>query len=245
VRSVADEHAEQPPVERVLVVTAHPDDVDFGAAGTVARWTDAGLTVTYCVCTDGQAGGFDPGLPRERMPEIRRAEQRAAAACVGVEDVRFLGHVDGELEPSRELVRELVRVIRDVRPDRLLLQNPDRWWDRIGASHPDHLAAGEAAIRAVYPFARNPFAFPELLADGLEPWTVREVWVMAVPDPTTWVDVTDTFERKIEAIMAHTSQHPEPDAVRDWVAGWLASNAERGGLDEGRLAESFRVHATG
>ena len=236
---------DEPTVERVLVVTGHPDDVDFSSAGTVATWTDAGLAVTYCVCTDGQAGGFDPDVPRERIPEIRRSEQRAAAAVVGVSDVRFLGHVDGELEVTRDLVREIVRVIRDVRPQRVLLPNPERWWDRIGASHPDHMAAGEAAIRAVYPYARNPFAFPELLADGLEPWTVEEVWVMAVPDPDTFVDVTDTFERKIAAIMAHDSQHPEPDRVRPWISAWLEANAAQAGLAPGRLAEAFRAHRTG
>ncbi len=232
-------------VDRVLAITAHPDDIDFGSAGTIATLTDAGVEVTYCVCTDGQAGGFDPDVPRERMPEIRRAEQRQAAQIVGVSQVRFLGHVDGELEPTRELVRELVAVIRDVRPQRVMLPNPDRWWDRIGASHPDHMAAGEAAIRAVYPFARNPFAFPELLADGLEPWTVEQVWVMAVPDPNTTVDVTDQFERKISAIMAHDSQHPEPDSVRGWISAWLESNAAEAGLGEGRLAEVFRAHRTG
>jgi LmbE family N-acetylglucosaminyl deacetylase len=231
--------------ERVLAVTAHPDDIDFGSAGTIAALTDAGVEVTYCVCTDGQAGGFDPDVPRERMPEIRRDEQRRAAQIVGVTDVRFLGHVDGELEPSRELVRQIVATIRDVRPQRVMLPNPDRWWDRIGASHPDHMAAGEAAIRAVYPFARNPFAFPELLADGLEPWTVEEVWVMSVPDPTVHVDVTEQFERKIAAIMAHDSQHPEPGRVRGWVSEWLAGNAERAGLEPGRLAEVFRAHRTG
>jgi len=235
---------DEPLPERVLVVTAHPDDVDFGAAGTVASWTASGVSVAYCVCTDGQAGGFDRDVPRERIPEIRRDEQRAAAAVVGVHDVRFLGHVDGELEPTRELVREVVRVIRSVRPQRVVLPNPERWWDRIAASHPDHLAAGEAAIRAVYPFARNPFAFPELLAEHLEPWTVSEVWVSAVPDPTVFVDVTDTFELKIEAIMAHASQHPEPDRVRPMVREWLAANAERAGWPQGRLAEAFRVHRT-
>ena len=99
--------------------------------------------------------------------------------------------------------------------------------------------------RAIYPFARNPFAFPELLADGLEPWTVEQVWVMAVPDPTVHVDVTDQFERKIAAIMAHDSQHPQPDQVRGWVTDWLAGNAERAGLEPGRLAEVFRAHRTG
>ena len=226
----ADTASPHTDVERVLAITAHPDDIDFGAAGTIATLTDCGVAVTYCVCTDGQAGGFDPDVPRERMPEMRRQEQRAAAAKLAV---------------TRDLVRELVAVIRDVRPQRVMLPNPERWWDRIGASHPDHMAAGEAAIRAVYPFARNPFAFPELLADGLEPWVVEEVWVMAVPDPNTFVDVSDVFEQKIDAIMAHDSQHPEPDNVRGWVSAWLTANAETGGLAQGRLAEVFRAHKTG
>ncbi len=232
-------------VERALVVTAHPDDVDFGAAGTIATWTDAGVTVTYCVCTDGQAGGFDRGLPREQIPEIRRAEQRAAAKAVGVDDVRFLGHVDGELLVDQSLVRDLVRVIRQVRPQRLLTQSPERWWDRIGASHPDHLAAGEAAVRALYPFARNPFAFPELLAEeGLEDWVVSELWLMAAPGPNHAVDVTEQFDRKIAAILAHESQHPDVDRVGPMVREWLTRVAAARGLPEGRLAEGFRVHAT-
>jgi LmbE family N-acetylglucosaminyl deacetylase len=231
-------------VERVLVVTAHPDDVDFGAGGTVATWTGAGLAVTYCVCTDGQAGGFDRGVARERIPEIRRAEQVAAGACLGVDDVRFLGHVDGELEASRDLVRQLVRVIRQVRPQRMLVQSPERWWDRIGASHPDHLAAGEAAVRALYPFARNPFAFPELLDEGLEDWTVSELWLMAAPGPNHWVDVTDAVDRKMAAILAHESQHPDVDRVGRMVREWMAGNAVNAGLAPGRLAEAFRVHRT-
>jgi len=231
-------------VERILVVTAHPDDVDFGAAGTVALWTDAGIAVSYCVCTDGQAGGFDPDIPREKMPTIRRQEQIEAAKAVGVTDVRFLGHHDGELEPNRELVRDIVRVIRAVRPQRVVLQNPERNWDRTGASHPDHLAAGEATMRAVYPAARNPFAFPELLADGLEEWVVPEIWVTATTNPSRFVDVTDQFDRKIEALMAHHSQHPDRERVPVFVREFMAKNAEKAGLAEGRLAEAFRVHET-
>ncbi|HSK26783.1 MAG TPA: PIG-L deacetylase family protein [Jiangellales bacterium] len=232
-------------VSRVLVVTAHPDDVDFGAAGTVARWTDAGLAVTYCICTDGQAGGFDPDVPREHIPEIRRAEQRAAAAEVGVDDVRFLGYEDGELEPSRALVRDLVRLIRQVRPERLLTHSPERWWDRLPASHPDHMAAGEAAVRALYPFARNPFAFPELLEhEGLEDWVVQELWLIGAPGPNHWVDVTDTFQRKVRGILRHESQTPDRARFEPMVREWLTGNAERGGLPQGRLAEAFRVHAT-
>lgn len=232
-------------VERALVVTAHPDDVDFGAAGTVAHWVDAGIEVTYCVCTDGQAGGFDPAVPRESIPAVRRAEQLRAAATLGVEDVRFLGYVDGELEVSRDLVRDLVRVIRQVRPQRMMAQCPERRWDRLAASHPDHLAAGEAAVRALYPFARNPFAFPELLAhEGLEDWVVGELWLMAAPQPNHYVDVTPTFERKVAAVLAHTSQAPDPDRVEPMLRQWLSAAATAAGWPAGRLAEAFRVHGT-
>ena len=167
-------------VRRVLVVTAHPDDVDFGSAGTVAAFTKAGIEVTYCVVTNGEAGGSDRDLSRADMAVLRQDEQRAAAAVVGVTDVRFLGHSDGMLEPTIGLRRDISRVIRQVRPERVLTQSPERNWDFIFASHPDHLAAGEAAVCAVYPDARNPFAHPELLdEEGLEPWTVTELWLMA------------------------------------------------------------------
>ncbi len=233
-------------VQRVLCVAAHPDDLEFGAAGTVAGWTRSGLAVTYLLCTRGDQGGFDE-TPRELMPAIREHEQRDAAAAVGVDDVRFLdGFRDGWLEPDHDLQRAIVRVIRQVRPDRMLFQSPERHWERIGASHPDHLAAGEAAIRAVYPAARNPFAYPELLADeGLEPWVVREVWLMAAPQPNHWVDVTDTFDRKIEALRAHKSQTGHVDDLDDRIRTWGLANAPAAGLAEGRLAEAYRVLATG
>ena len=149
----------------MLVVTAHPDDVDFGTAGTVAAFTRAGLEVTYCIATNGDAGGSDRAMSRADMAALRQGEQRAAAAEVGVTDVRFLGHPDGRLLPTIELRRDISRVIRQVRPERVLCPSPERRWDFIYASHPDHLAAGEAAVCAVYPDARNPFAHPELLAD--------------------------------------------------------------------------------
>ena len=162
-------------VERVLVITAHPDDVDFGVAGSVATWTDTGIQVTYCLATSGEAGGSDRSISRAEMAELRQAEQTAAAKVVGVEDLVFLGHPDGRLQPTLELRRDVSRVIRQVRPQRVITQSPDRNYERIYASHPDHLAAGEAALCAVYPDARNPFAHPELLEDeGLEPWSVSE-----------------------------------------------------------------------
>ncbi len=234
-------------VERVLVVVAHPDDADFGAAGTTATWTHAGIEVTYLLCTYGDQGGFDD-TPREQMPAIREAEQRVAAAAVGVSDVRFLtGYADGSLDPTRELQRDIVRVMRQVRPQRVLTQSPERWWDRIGASHPDHLAAGEATTRALYPAARNPFAFPELLAqEGLEPWTVDEMWLMADERADHAVDITDTFDAKLKALRAHASQTGHlGDGLEKRLRSWGAGIAVSAGMAPGHLAEIFRVVATG
>jgi len=229
-------------VTRVLSITAHPDDVDFGASGTVAAWVAAGVTVTYCIITDGDAGGFDPAVPRSEIPGIRRAEQVAAAAAAGVADVRFLGYRDGELTVSHGLRRDLSRVIRQVQPQRLLIQTPERNWERIPASHPDHMAAGEAAIQAVYPDARNPFAHPSLLDDeGLEAWSVSEVWVMGHPTLTHYVDITDTFDRKIAALRAHESQTGHLEQLEDFIRGWATRNAAAAGLPEGRLAEAFFI----
>jgi LmbE family N-acetylglucosaminyl deacetylase len=229
-------------VERALVVTAHPDDVDFGAGGTVASWVEAGTAVTYCVITDGDAGGFDPTVPRSAIPGIRRAEQEAAAKVLGVEEVVFLGYPDGQLTVTIELRRDLSRVIRQVRPQRLLTQSPQRSFDRIYASHPDHLAAGEAALCAVYPDARNAFAHVDLLGrEDLEPWAVGEVWLMGGPEPDRFVDVTATFDRKLEAILAHESQVTDPPAMVERIRAWQADQAHHARLPAGHLAESFRV----
>jgi LmbE family N-acetylglucosaminyl deacetylase len=229
-------------VERALVVVAHPDDIDFGGAGTVAAWTAAGIEVTYCIVTDGQGGGFEPERDRAEIPQVRRHEQTSAAEHVGVRDLRFLGYVDGELEPSTDLVRELVRVIRQVRPSRVLTQSPERNWARLHTSHPDHLACAEACVRAVYPAAENPFAFPRLHADeGLEAWKVGELWMMEHPERNHWVDVTGTVDAKLTALLSHASQHPDPDGLPAQVRDWLASNAAEAGLPDGRLAEGFAV----
>lgn len=232
-----------PPVERALVVVAHPDDADFGAAGTVAAWTEAGIEVTYCLCTDGDAGGFDPDVPRGEIAGIRQAEQRAAAKELGVEDVVFLGYPDGRLVVSIELRRDIARVIRQRRPQRVMISSPERNWERIYASHPDHLAAGEAAMCAVYPDARNPFAHLDLAAEGHEAWTVAEVWVMAGGGGVAnrYVDVTGTFSRKLAALRAHVSQTAHMDDLEGMLRGWLGANARAAGFGEGRLAEGFRV----
>ena len=166
-------------IERVLVVTAHPDDVDFGSAGTIAKFTDAGIEVVYCICTDGDAGGFDLEFPRDQIAGVRQAEQTEAAKRVGVHDVRFLGYPDGRLVATFELRRDISRVIRQVQPQRILVPSPERDYERVGRSHPDHRAAGDAALDAVYPDARNPFAHPELRTDeGLDAWVVKETWIM-------------------------------------------------------------------
>ena len=229
---------------RVLMVSAHPDDVDFGAAGSVATWTAAGAEVAYCIVTDGQAGGSDRSISREEMAAIRRDEQRAAAKEVGVADVTFLGFPDGRLTPSLEVRAALSRVIRTFRPDRVVAQSPERNWARIYASHPDHLAAGEATACAVYPDARNPFAHPELLAEGLEPHVVPELWVMATERADRAVDVTDAFGRKLAALACHRSQGTDGGHLEPMLREWMGSTAVAAGLGEGRLAEAFHVVAT-
>jgi LmbE family N-acetylglucosaminyl deacetylase len=227
-------------VERVRVVAAHPDDIDFGIAGSVATWTDKGIEVVYCLVTDGDAGGFDRDVPRPVMAEQRRAEQTAAAKVVGVTDLVFLAYPDGRVQPTLDLRRDISRVIRQVRPNRVLCMSPERNYQRIYASHPDHLATGEATLAAVYPDSRNPFAHPELLEqEGLEPWTVPEIWITATSEPDIFVDTTDVIDRKLEALRSHVSQHPDPHRLEDLLRGWGAMIAAQAGLPEGRLAEGF------
>jgi LmbE family N-acetylglucosaminyl deacetylase len=228
-------------VERILVVTAHPDDVDFGAAGSVAVWTEAGVDVAYCIVTDGDAGGSDLTMPRDEMAKIRREEQLAAAAKVGVTDVTFLGFPDGRLLFGLELRKSITAVIRRFRPDRVVCQSPERNWARVYASHPDHLAAGEAAVCAVYPDARNPFAFPELLAEGLEPHVVPEMWVMATERADRVVDATGTYDRKLAALRSHRSQVGDGEHLDALLRGWMGGTALAAGLPEGSLAEAFHV----
>lgn len=228
-------------VSRVLVVTAHPDDVDFGAGGTIAQWTAKGIEVAYCIATNGDQGGEDPDLPRDQMPVIRQREQRAAGAILGVTDIEFLNYRDGWLEPTIELRKKIVKAIRRVKPDRMIIQSPERNWDRLGASHPDHMAAGEAAIQAVYPDARNRFAFMDLLDEGLEPWRVKEVWVTSMITPNHYIDITETFPKKMAALHAHESQTAHNSELEKMVREWGERNAEAGGLPAGRIAEAFRV----
>lgn len=228
---------------RALVITAHPDDADFGAAGTIALWVSEGAEVTILVCTRGDQGGA-PGEDMSTMAARREAEQRAASAELGVADVRFLdGYRDGWMEPSYALQRDITRVIRQVRPHRILTQSPERNWDRLFASHPDHLAVGEATVRASYPAAENPHAWPELVTDeGLEPFKVPEIWLMGHPTANETVDITGVFEKKVAALRQHVSQVSgmPGDALRSTLWTWGTTIAAGGGLPEGRAAEAFR-----
>lgn len=228
-------------IKRVLVVSAHPDDSDFGASGTIASWIKQGIQVSYCICTNGDQGGEESGIPVEEMPAVRQKEQRAAGAAIGVTDITFLNYRDGSLEPTLGLRKDIVRAIRIAQPDRMVIQSPERNWERIGASHPDHLAAGEAAIQAVYPDARNPFAFPDLMDAGFKPWRVKEVWVTAHASPDHFVDITDYFHLKMAALHAHASQTAHNAELENMVRSWGQRNATAGGLPEGRIAEAFKI----
>ena len=180
---------------------------------------------------------------RDDLPLIRVRAHIAASAALGVTDVRVLpGHRDGWLEPSWELQRQIVEVIRDIRPQRVLIQSPQRWYARIQASHPDHLASGEAAIRAIYPAAENRFAWPELIEQGLQPWHVSEIWIGAHPEMTHVVDITDTFARKLAALQAHQSQTGHMgDQLESFLREWGSSVARMFGLGQDRLGECFQI----
>ncbi|MBB6403875.1 PIG-L deacetylase family protein [Arthrobacter sp. AZCC_0090] len=229
-------------VERVLCFTAHPDDIDFGAAGTIAAWTAAGVEVSYCIMTDGDAGGFDPAH-REEIIAMRAEEQRQAAALVGVTDLHYLHERDGYLEPTHEVIRQVVKLIREIRPDVVLAMHPERNWDRIQKSHPDHLAVGEIVTRAVYPALENPFAYPELAEAGLEAFKLPWLWLFAGPEAREnyFVDVTGHIDAKLAAIRIHASQHPDLEGMERAVRGMLQRNASRAGLPAGHGAEAFHV----
>ena len=243
-RDVPDQTA-----ERVLVVIAHPDDAEFWAGGTVARWTGAGSEVTYCVLSDGEAGGFDPAIPRSEIPQARCAEQAEGAALLGVHDVRFFGLGEGGFrQDSHALHVDLVRVIRQVRPQRVVTWSPEWNWQRFRSCYPDHLATGAAVLTAIYTDAGNPFALSQLREqEGLDAWTVPEVWLINSParEVNHYVDITDTFDRKVAAVRAHASQIKDPDKLADRLRERIAPNTAAAGLPDGRLAEAFQAVVTG
>lgn len=229
--------------ERVLVIVAHPDDIDFGVAGTAGALTKAGSEVVYACCTSGEAG-IPEEMDRDELQAMREREQRAAAAEMGVTDVRFLGLPDGRLEANLELRRDISRVIRQVRPTLVITQNPERRWDRIYGAHPDHLAVGEATICAVYPDSRNPHSHPELLAEGLEPHAVPEVWVAGLDPVDVFVDITDVIDQKVRALSSHSSQVAWIEDVDKLLRTWATEAGARHGFPDGTLIEAFRRIAT-
>lgn len=203
--------------QKILVILAHPDDPEFFCGASVARWVRAGHHITYCLLTCGDKGTKDLALGSDELCSIRQAEQRAAARILGVEDVRFLNHPDGYLVPDITLRRDITRVIRTVRPDILVTCDPQTLFTaNAGLNHPDHRAAGQATLDAVFPSARDHLSFIELWRDEkLEPHIVREVWVCGTLQPDTTLDVTDTWETKIRALFEHKSQIGDPDKLAE------------------------------
>jgi LmbE family N-acetylglucosaminyl deacetylase len=228
-----------------MVVMAHPDDAEFGCSGTVATWIRDGWDVYYVVCTDATGGGPDDATDlslaaRQHTNATRKAEQREACAILGVKDVIFLDKPDGILQPTIELRRDLVRLYRTYRPLRLICQSPERTWKPaylIGRYHPDHLAAGTAAMAAMYPASQNGWDFPELLAEGLKPHKIRELYVMGAPEVNHAVDISAVFDLKVEALRAHRSQLAAHfDQVVERVREWAERN---GALYDLPMAEVF------
>jgi LmbE family N-acetylglucosaminyl deacetylase len=191
-------------IQRVLVVTAHPDDSEFGAGGTVAKLVKDGCEVTYLIVTNGNKGSGDRAMTPERLATVRAEEQRNAGRTLGVARVEFLGYPDCEVEDTREVRREVTRHIRRWRPDLLICQSPARTYN-LGASHRDHRIVGGVALDCVYPLARDHMAFPELLPD-LEPHKVRQVYVMQGQNPQLVVDIADVLDLKLRALACHASQ---------------------------------------
>lgn len=233
------EQQTQTEARRVMVIVAHPDDAEFSAAGTIARWAREGKEIVYVLCTSGDKGTSDRTLSPTQLAEIRRAEQRAACKVLGVKEVVFLGYEDGLLVSSLQLRRDLVRQIRRYRPDIVVCQDPtSRWFAQQYLNHPDHRAAGDAALDAVYPSARDPHVFPELLAEGLEPHKVREVYIISRENADTWIDISETIDLKIAALEQHASQIGDRKAE---VATWVREGAQRAAEGRGmQYAETFK-----
>ncbi len=221
-----------------MVVVAHPDDAEFGCAGTVAAWVREGWEVVYVICTDGAAGGPDEAIDvgpaaRRRITAERHAEQRAACAILGVNTVCFLDYPDGCLMHTLELRRDIVRLLRRYRPTRVICQSPERVWTPqlvIGRYHPDHLAAGQSTLAAIYPASQNPWDFPELLDEGLRPHKVREVYIMGAPVINYAVDITATIDDKLAALRAHVGQLAAATDLEDRIRTWASERGEAYGM---------------
>ncbi|MEK7099222.1 MAG: PIG-L deacetylase family protein [Patescibacteria group bacterium] len=223
--------------KRVLAVFAHPDDMDFSSAGTIAKWSAKGTDVTYLVCTDGSKGSEDPGMTSARLAAIREKEQRDAAAILGVRDVLFLGHADGELIADVKLKEEIVRVIREKRPDVVITMDPAFLYSpaRGYINHADHRAAGQAAVDAVFPLARDRLNFPQHEKKGIKPHKTPVLLLVSFDEPTHWEDISTTMEKKIAALNAHKSQ-----VGADGLTRIRERNAALGKKGRMRYAEGFK-----
>lgn len=228
------------PVRRIMGVFAHPDDPEFFAGGTFARWAAEGAHIIFVVATSGDKGSGDPEMTSQRLAEIREAEERAAAAVLGVKEVIFLRYPDGELQPTLTLRHDIVRLIRLKRPDVIVTNDPTVfWWGTTGINHPDHRAIGEATMDAVYPTARDRLNFPEMERDeGLPTHKVYQLYLAATASPTTKVDVTDYVETKILALREHKSQIADMDAMAERMRSFKDAEAPE---EAPRYMEQFRV----
>jgi LmbE family N-acetylglucosaminyl deacetylase len=225
--------------QKILVILAHPDDPEFFCGATIARWTCAGHEVVYWLLTCGDKGTSNREISSEQLCGIRHQEQAAAAAVLGVNDVNFLDYPDGYLVPDLTLRREITRIIRQTKPDILITCDPKTLYvgdNRL--NHPDHRAAGQAVLDAVYPAARDHLNFVELWRDEkLEPHIVREVWISGSLEPNVRLDVTGYWETKINALKEHKSQIGDPESLAERMRSRLAPDATR---ENPRYEEAFR-----
>ncbi len=226
---------------RGMVVVAHADDAEFGCSGTVAKLCAEGWEMVYVLCTDGSKGSSDREMSEEELSRTRREEQINAGKVLGLKDVVFLNYPDSYLQPTLELRRDIAREIRRFKPDVVICQHPMRTLDGgWGVGHPDHMAAGEAALAAVFPTARDHMTFREELLDkGYEPHKVAEVWIMGHPEPDLWMDVTDHMDTSVKAIMAHVSQVHDrsEEQMRERMGEWRRQRAIGKGM---QYAEAFK-----
>lgn len=232
-------------VKRVMGIFAHPDDPEFFAGATFAKWSSEGAHLTFVLATSGDKGSADPEMTSERLVEIREQEERNAAAALGVKEVIFLRHEDGELEPSLALRRDLTRIIRMKKPDIVVTCDPTVFWSgSFSINHPDHRAIGEAVLAAVYPTARDRLNFIELERDeGLAVHKVRQVYIAGVKEPTVKVDITKHLDTKIASLRQHISQIADMDAMAARVKDRsLDSEAP---VDQPRYIERFHVITLG
>lgn len=228
----------------IVVTAAHHDDIEFGVAGSVARWIrEEGATVTYVIITDGGSGSNDPAVGRSALVETRREEQLKAASIVGVHDVRFLDYPDGVLQPTLDLRRDITRVIRQTMPYRVVCQDPTTVFAHSSyINHPDHRAAGEATLYAAFPSAETRPIFPELLAEGCEPHKIGELYLNLTQEPTHYHDISSVIELKMAALGAHASQIGAGEDFEDGAKKWLTeSNRLAGEMVGAGYAEYFRV----